>query len=271
MRADVEREFARASVKSPVVQLADGTWQNYVPCDAMTPRRLLDEWYPTDIDTGALHLSRLAVIDPRGWLTTALLHDHEDNLFLNQWGMANEPVYNQQATAYLYRDEPEAAIRAFYSMMACAFSHHQLSPLEHRWAWGQYFGPPSTDGAWFELYRNMLLNELHDNATLFVGQAVPRAWLVDGKRVVATAAPTYFGPVNLQLNSAAASGRLTARVEFLGARRPAVLLVRLRHPEKQPLRSVTVNDAVWTDYNAAREWIRIPHPTGNRYTVVALY
>jgi hypothetical protein len=89
-----------------------------------------------------------------------LLHDHEDNLFLHQWGMANEPVYNQQATAYLYRDEPEAAIRAFYSMMACAFSHHQLSPLEHRWAWGQYYCPPSTDGAWFELYRNMLLNEL---------------------------------------------------------------------------------------------------------------
>jgi hypothetical protein len=28
---------------------------------------------------------------------------------IGQWGMANEPVYNMQATAYLYRDEPEAA------------------------------------------------------------------------------------------------------------------------------------------------------------------
>ena len=175
--------FARASVKSPVVQLADGTWINYVPCDAMTPRRLLEEWYPTDVDCGPLHLARLAAIDPRGWLATAMLHDHEDNLFLNQWGMANEPVYNQQATAYLYRDEPEAAIRAFYSMMACAFSHHQLTPLEHRWAWGQYYMPPSTDGAWFELYRNMLVNELSGDGTLFIGQAVPRAWLADGKRI----------------------------------------------------------------------------------------
>ena len=84
-------------------------------------------------------------------------------------------------TAYLYRDEPEAAIRAFYSMMACAFSHHQLTPLEHRWAWGQYYMPPSTDGAWFELYRNMLVNELSGDGTLFIGQAVPRAWLADGK------------------------------------------------------------------------------------------
>ena len=65
MRADVERAFARASVSSPVVQLADGTWNNYVPCDAMTPRRLLELWYPTDVDCGPLHLARLAAIDPR--------------------------------------------------------------------------------------------------------------------------------------------------------------------------------------------------------------
>ena len=53
MHADVTAAFARASVKSPVVQLADGTWKNYVPCDAMTPRRLFEEWYPTDVDAGA--------------------------------------------------------------------------------------------------------------------------------------------------------------------------------------------------------------------------
>jgi hypothetical protein len=271
MRLDVERAFARASVRSPVVQLADGTWQNYVPCDAMTPRRLLDEWYPTDVDTGALHLSRLAAIDPHGWLTTALLHDHEDNLFFNQWGMANEPIYNQQATAYLYRDEPEAAIRAFYSMMACAFSHHQFSPLEHRWAWGQYFCPPSTDGAWFELYRNMLLNELHDERTLFVGQAIPRAWLADGKRVEVERAPTYFGPVDFHIESAAEQGRLMARVEFLSDRRPGTLLVRLRHPERKPLRSVTVNGLAWTDFDAAREWVRISNTTETEYTILAHY
>jgi hypothetical protein len=271
MRADVEREFARASVRSPVVQLADGTWQNYVPCDAMTPRRLLDEWYPTDVDTGALHLSRLAAIDPRGWLTTALLHDQEDNLFLHQWGMANEPIYNQHATAYLYRDEPEAAIRAFYSMMACAFSHHQFSPLEHRWAWGQYFCPPSTDGAWFELYRNMLLNELQGERTLFIGQAIPRAWLAHGKCVTVEDAPTYFGPVNVQLESAAQQATLTARIEFRSDRRPETLLVRLRHPERASLRSVRVNGSAWTDFDAAQEWIRISNPEAAHFTVVASY
>ncbi len=266
-----ERAFARASVRSPVVQLADGTWNNYVPCDALTPRRLLDQWYPTDVDTGALHLSRLLALDPHGWLTTALVHDHEDNLFLNQWGMANEPVYNQQATAYLRRDRPEAAIRAFYSMIACAFSHHQLTPLEHRWAWGQYSMPPSTDGAWFELYRNLLLHELDDDRTLFIGPAVPRAWLTDGKRITIERAPTYFGPVHVQIASAAASGRITANVEFLSSRRPQTLLVRLRHPEKRMLRSVTVNGANATAFDTAKEWLRIRNPAPAQYTIVARY
>jgi hypothetical protein len=271
MRVDVERAFARASVQAPIVQLADGTWQNYVPCDAMTPRRLLDVWYPTDIDCGPLHMARLQAIDPRGWLTTAMLHDHEDNLFLDQWGMANEPVYNQQATAYLLRDEPEAVVRAFYSMMACAFSHQQLTPLEHRWAWGQYYMPPSTDGAWFELYRNMLLNELPGEQTLFVGQAVPRAWLANGKQVRVERAPTWFGPVTLELKGVATGGTAGAEIRFGSAKRPRTLLVRLRHPDKKPMRAVSVNGAEWTDFDPAREWVRIPGPRAESYRIVAQY
>ncbi len=271
MQADVTAAFARASVKSPVVQLADGTWNNYVPCDAMTPRRLLEEWYPTDVDCGALHLARLAALDPRGWLATALLHDHEDNLFLHQGGMANEPVYNQQATAYLYRDEPEAVIRAFYSMMACAFSHQQLTPLEHRWAWGQYYMPPSTDGAWFELYRNMLVNELAGSGTLFIGQAVPRPWLADGKRLRVERAPTHFGPVSFVMESRVAAGEITVILDPPARQPPAVLWVRLRHPHKAPLRSVSVNGQAWADFDARQEWIRIAAPAAARYLISARY
>ena len=269
MRADVTAAFARASVKSPAVQLADGTWINYVPCDAMTPRRLLDQWYPTDVDCGPLHLARLAAIDPRGWLTTAMLHDHEDNLFLNQWGMANEPVYNQQATVYLLRDEPKAAIRAFYSMMACAFSHHQLTPLEHRWAWGQYYMPPSTDGAWFELYRRMLIHEMGDG--LLLGQATPRVWLEDGKRIAVKGAPSYFGPVDFQIDSHVAADEIRAQTVFGSDRRPGTLFVRLRHPYKKPIRSVTVNSQLWNDYDPAKEWVRIPQPKAVRYDIVVKY
>jgi len=257
-------------VNSPLVQLRDHTWIPYVPCDALTPRRLIEVWYPTDIDTGALHLSRLKALDPMGALTAYLLNDHEDNLFIHGWGMANEPVYNQQATAYLLRDDPEAAIRAFYSYMACAFSHSMLEPVEHRWGWPQYFGPPSTDGAWFELYRNMLLHELDDD-TFLIAQATPRAWLKDGHRIQIERAPSYYGPLSLKVESQAASGKITAALEIAGPIRPQTLLVRLRHPDAKPIKSVKVGGINWADFDAAKEWIRIKQPKEPRYSFVVSY
>ena len=270
LRDAIARGFGAASMRSPLVQLRDGTWIPYVPAEALTPRRLLDQWYPTDVDTGAVHLLRLQALPPNGLLADSLLHDHEDNLFYKGWGMANEPVYNQQATAYLLRDEPEAAIRAFYSYIASAFSHSVLEPVEHRWSHGQYFGPPSTDGAWFELYRNMLVHE-RDDETLLLAQATPRAWLQDGKKIELDRVPTYHGPLSLVIESRALVGEIQADVRTPTARRPETLLVRLRHPDRKRIRSVTINGRPWQEFDPAREWVRIPNPTEARYVIVCRY
>jgi hypothetical protein len=267
-RASIERAFGAAAMRSPLVQLRDGTWTPYVPAEATRPRRLVDDWYATDVDTGAVHLLRLKALPARGVLADSLLHDHEDNLFYKGWGMANEPVYNQQATAYLLRDEPEAAIRAFYSMMSCAFSHSALEPVEHRWTHGQYFGPPSTDGAWFELYRHMLVHE-RDGDVLALAQAAPRAWLQDGKTIELQRVPTYYGPMSLTMTNKA--GELRADVEMPGLSKPKVLLVRFRHPDKKPMRGVTVNGRAWQDFDASGEWVRIPQPAEARYAIVVRY
>jgi hypothetical protein len=117
----------------------------------------------------------------------------------------------------------------------------------------------------------MLVNELSGDGTLFIGQAAPRAWLAEGKRITVERAPTFFGPVSLQIESAAARGALTARIEFIGDRRPTTLIVRFRHPDTKPIRSATVNGAVWTDFDVAKEWIRLVHPAEPRYTILARY
>jgi hypothetical protein len=269
-RRDVERGFARASVLCPLVQLRDHTWSPYVPCEATRRGRAMDQWYPTEVDTGAVHLVRLKALDPRGPLAGYLLNDHEDNLFLHGWGMANEPVYNMQATAYLRRDEPKAAIRAFYSMMACAFSHSVFEPVEHRWTWGQYFGPPSTDGSWFELYRRMLIHE-RDDGTLALLAATPRKWLQDGRKIEVERAPTWYGRLSMTVESRAATGEIRADVRLQGRRPPKALLVRLRHPRGKPLRGATVNGNEWPDVDPAKEWIRIANPVEERHEIVGHY
>ncbi len=266
----VARAYGRASMLAPVAELRDHTWTPYVPSDALTPRRLPEVWYPTDVDTGPLHLSRLKALDPKGELTTTMLNDHEDNLFYKSWSMADEPVYNQHATAYLLRDDPEAAIRAFYSMMACAFSHTVFEPVEHRWGWGQYFGPPSTDGAWFELYRQMLIREL-DDGSLLLGQATPRAWLQDGKKIEVQRAPTYSGPLSLTINSHAASGKILASVHLERTHAANALFVRLRHPSRERIRSATVKGKNWKDCDPGKEWVRISQPSRTHYEIEACY
>jgi len=266
----IAKGFGNASMLSTLVQLRDHTWIPYVPCEAMTPQRILNQWYVADVDTGAVHLLRLKALSPTGEMADWLLNDHEDNLFLKGWGMANEPVYNQQATAYLLRDDPKAAIRAFYSYMACAFSHSALEAVEHRWTHGQYYGPPSTDGAWFELYRNMLIHEW-DNNTLLLGQAAPRKWLEDGKKIEIERAPTYFGRLSLVIESQASSGKIMATVQTPDRNRPEVLLLRLRHPQSKPIQKVTVNGQSWTDFDRQKEWVRIQNPNQMEYNIVAVY
>lgn len=266
----VDRGFRIASAKSPVVQLRDHTWIPYVPSEANTFQRIMNDWYPTDVDTGAVHLLRLKAVSPESDLADWLLNDHEDNLFYRGWGIANEPVYNQHATAYLMRDDVKAVIRTFYSYMASAFSHSALEPVEHRFTHGQYFGPPSTDGAWFELYRNMLIHESDDDSLLVAG-FTPRRWLEDGKRIEVRGAPTRFGPLSATLVNTTAGKQLEATVEMPGRTHPSNLLVRFRHPQGKQIRSVTVNGRNWTDFDAAKDWVRIPAPSERSYSIIASY
>ncbi len=266
----VARGFGANTMRSPLTQLRDHTWTPYVPCEATKPGRRFEQWYPTDVDTGAMHLLRLRALPAEGLLADSLLNDHEDNLYLHGWGMANEPVYNPQATAYLLRDDPKAAIRAFYSYLACAFSHSALEPVEHRWTWGQYFGPPSTDGAWFELYRNMLIRELEDGSLLLLG-ATPRRWLADGQQIAVERAPTYHGDISLAVDSHAGSGSLTAGIETPKRVPMKRLIVRFRHPEAKPMQSVAVNGQNWTGFDAQQEWVVIERPSEQRYVITAQY
>jgi hypothetical protein len=270
LRRSVERGFGAAAMRSPLVPLRDHTWTPYVPCEATKPGRRFEQWYPTDVDTGAMHLLRLKALPARGMMADSLLNDHEDNLYLHGWGMANEPVYNPQATAYLLRDEPAAAIRAFYSYMACAFSHSALEPVEHRWTWGQYFGPPSTDGAWFELYRNMLVHELDDGSLLLL-EATPRKWLGDGQQIAVERAPTYYGELSMTVDSHAGSGFLTASIETPKRLPMKRLIVRFRHPEAKPMRSVTVNGQNWTGFDVQKEWVVMDRPVESKYVIEARY
>ena len=116
----------------------------------------------------------------------------------------------------------------------------------------------------------MLVREF-DDETLVLGQATPRQWLQDGKRIVIKRAPTWFGNVSFEIQSLARSGSVRASFQLDGRENVKSVFVRLRHPEGLPMRHVTVNGEEWRDFDPAKEWVRIPSPGGRTYAVVATY
>jgi hypothetical protein len=61
-------------------------------------------------------------------------------------------------------------------------------------------------------------------------------------------APTYFGPLSLTVNSQAAPGGIIATIAPPTRQRPQALVIRLRHPQEKPMRSVQVNGRLWQDF-----------------------
>ena len=99
----------------------------------------------------------------------------------------------------------------------------------------------------------------------------PRRWLEDGNRIEVRRAPTRFGDLSMTVRSRAAPDRLRRKSKCRSRIRPSALLVRLRHPAGARMRSVQVNGRKWTDFDPAKEWVRMRTPGEARYMIVTNY
>ncbi len=125
-------------------------------------------------------------------------------------------------------------------------------------------GPPDKifeEAAFLERFRGLLVWE--DGPDLWLARATPRAWLEQGQKIVVKNAPTHFGNVAFEITSDVDHGRISATIS-LPSRHPAKeVCLRLRHPKASPIRSVTVNDKSYPDFDPAREAVRLHDVTGD--------
>src|ERR1035437_8036086 len=132
----------------------------------------------------------------------------------------------------LQRDEVKRVILGLYASMAYGISQGTYSAVECTAirTGENYWTLPHTysNTQQLRLLRNMLLRE--DGDTLWIGQAIPRAWLARGRRVAATGAPTVFGPVTFCL-STKADGSMRVHLDPPTRSAPAEIIIRLRHPD----------------------------------------
>ncbi len=91
------------------------------------------------------------------------------------------------------------------------------------------------------MVRWMLVLEDSDEDRLYFLKGVPRDWVISGKPIKISQAPTRWGRVNLELVAKPASRSVVAKVELAQPGTPKEIQVKLRVPAQNPIKSVTVN------------------------------
>lgn len=118
--------------------------------------------------------------------------------------------------------------------------------------------------------RWLLVFEDPQSETLWLGKAIPRNWLEDGKKTSVSAAPTRWGRVGYTIDSHINTGTILAKI-VLPQSFNAETRLRLRAPAGFTLKSVTVNGKPWTQFNPDEETVIIPAATTGTIDIIAHY
>ena len=273
-KKDILESLKESTATCPVVKLRDGTWVPYVPQRTHALTHLKEGWIREGLYP-AVHLIDCELLEPNHPLMTWLLEDMEDNIFLSEesgykvddfekqffdyGGFNCQPNLCPNTQAHLRRDEIPHFLRVFYNECWASIYTDTVCFAEWVRRHGQGGGPlyKTPDECKFIQYmRNMLVWEEGD--TLRLGTCVPRAWMTDGKSIRIQRAATYFGPMDMTITSHVGEGFISAKVS-LPTRNPAkAVVLRLRHPEGKPMKSVTIDGKPWDRFDASRELITLP-------------
>ena len=173
---------------------------------------------------------------------------------------------------WLLRGEVEKALLAFYSMLGYGMDKETLVTVERfhlsepRYA--PFFMDTSASARVCGLIRQMLL--LEENKVLHLLAGIPRQWMEAGKRVELERGVSTAAKVNLRAESRVNQGAITVALELSDVRPRDLTGVQLRvpHPSRQKIKSVTVNGKPWNRFQPERETIELDPQPGLTSVVV---
>ena len=272
-KQDIQASVVQSVAATPVVKLKDGTWVPYLPSRAYAVTHLAEGWVREGLYPG-LHLFDAEIYAETHPFMEWMGQDLEDNIFLSKesgYGVANQrinffnfggftlqPDLLSLPLAYLMRDQVPNFLRGFYN--TCWASLYPETMCFAEWVpyYGKGGGPlfKTPDECKFvQWMRQMLV--LERGQALELGLGVPRAWMRDGQRVAIQRAATFFGPLDLEIRSHAATQGIEATVRLGKMVAPRTIALRLRHPEGKSIKSATVNGRP-AKVNLVRQLIELP-------------
>jgi len=272
-REDVLSAFTEAMRRSPVVRLRDGSWVPHIPPDVHRRGRTFG-WITETLE-GAIHMIRTGIIEPWNRISTWIIKDFEDNLYLSEqygynitgeefekyWfsrgGISMQANLLCNPIPYLLRDEPRHFLRAYFNAFAVSYFPDTRMMTEHAlpnigdWRGDHYKASDEANSTYW--LRMMFVQERGDE--LLLGAAIPRYWLADGKHCGIENARTHFGPMSVKYESQAAEGRIEMTIDPPRRNPPKRILVRFRHPDGHRMTRCQVNGKAYNRFDPAKELV----------------
>jgi hypothetical protein len=288
-RKDLLAAVERSIALSPVVPVRDGTFHSVIPFGCYVRGLSTGAWgwkrdgsgkhvgplYWETVQSAAPLISPAGLLSPDDVRLQGYLDVLEDRLLLENLNIGNRNWFaagwqyqgglERTANVHLAGDDIPVFLRSFLNCYAIDILPDQ-GYIFREHATG---GPPDKifeEAAFLERFRNMLVMEHGD--TLWIARATPRVWLEQGRQIVVKNAPTHFGTVAYEIVSDVDNGRITAEMEMPSRNPPKSVLLRLRHPDSAPIKSVEVNGKPWRDFDPVKEAVKLHDLTGSARVVV---
>ncbi|MHB0998416.1 MAG: hypothetical protein ACYC27_04140 [Armatimonadota bacterium] len=278
-RKDLIKGFEKSRQNSPLVKLKDGRWIPHYPSRLYLRGR--DIGWIREVLEGSVYLLISGLYDENSKQAAWILDDYQDNRYISPdygypiynpndlWydvgGFSCQPNLLAGLMPYLDRDEPELYIWMFFNAWAACYREETGSMVEHPFPVLGHSNiaivKTSDQSNAVKWLRYMYVYAPKD--TLFIGWAIPREWLSNGKEISAEKVSTRFGDVSVRYHSEVNSGVITLNTDLALKSQPGKIIARIRHPEKLPIKSVMVNGQSYSNFDAVKGDIDITGLSGN--------
>jgi hypothetical protein len=288
-KKDILLAFTEAMYRSPVVRLRDGSWIPHIPPEVHRRGRTFG-WITETLE-GPIHMIRTGLIEPWDRLATWIIKDYEDNLYISEqygynitgadfdryWfsrgGISMQANLLCNPIPYLLRDEPKHFLRAYFNAFATSYfpdtrmmTEHALPNIgDHR---GDHYKSSDEANSTYWL-RLMFVEERGDE--LWLGAAIPRYWLADGKTCGIEEARTYFGPMSVKYESKLSQGRIEATFDPPRRNPPKKIYIRFRHSEGKKMTRCELDGKPYKNFDPEKEWVILTEPPTEQIRIVTHY
>ncbi len=254
-RKDLIRGFETARRHAPLIRLRDGRWIPHYP--SRLYRRGRDFGWIREVLEGSIYLLLSGLYASNSREAKWILDDYQDTRYMTppfgyyihdtvmEWfdrgGFSVQPNLLEGLRPYLDRDEPELYLWMFFNAWAACYREEVNAMVEHPLpVLGFSNNAPMKTSDEANAMKWLCFMFVYTTAdALLLGRALPRAWFADAEGVSVEKVVTRFGTVSVRYHPDGT--RLVADAALDLHTPPATTLLRFRHPDKLPIRTVTVN------------------------------